>query len=720
MLFGHVRNCATLQLGEVEVSTIMSSKKGKGKNDEILEQEDILQALVITDSFNRKFAPLSIEKPRVILPLVNTPLIDYTLEFLISSGVQEIFVFCCAHAEQIKNHINSSKWNQSSSPCTVTVIVSDTCTSMGDAIREMESKKGVLRSHFILVNGDVVSNMQLKAVVESHKKRCQEDKSTVMTLIHKRAKPGHRTRNKEEEFLIVTEKLGRVINFQKIKGKKKLKLPVNLFQEHSAMTVRHDLIDTHICVCSPRVIELFVDNFDYKSKEDFIRGILINEEIEGNKLFLNVIENEYAARVSSLPLYDSISKDVINRWAFPVVPENMAVNGEGYSLRRHNQYLAKDVTLGRDCILEEDVVVGSDTWIGDGTVISHSVIGTGCRIGKNVRLENAYLWENVTVEDDCSVSFSILCDSVSVASGSTIENGCLLSFGVKVGPAVSIPPGTLITRIYQSQVSQLSDDFAEPETPTSPVNDEAPFDHSVVGKEGEGHVWVQSRSSEDDEDEEEDLTQQLLGLNISQESFNEDDEEESEEDSDEGSDLSPCPSPPPDDTALFYSEVQESIQRTVEENVKVDNLILEINSSKHAYNISIKELNQLVMKAVLELPHNNGLLEPTPLLQAMRKLVKKLSPMFQNYFKNAESQLDCLTVIEQHCTTNSSTYSILPNLVMLLYEEDIIAEDVILHWFKSPCRLDDETKRNHEKVLKLVTPFVTWLQEADEESDEED
>lgn len=45
------------------------------------------------------------------------------------------------------------------------------------------------------------------------------------------------------------------------------------------MTVRHDLIDTHICVCSPRVIELFVDNFDYKSKEDFIRGILINEEV---------------------------------------------------------------------------------------------------------------------------------------------------------------------------------------------------------------------------------------------------------------------------------------------------------------------------------------------------------------------------------------------------------------------------------------------------------
>lgn len=46
------------------------------------------------------------------------------------------------------------------------------------------------------------------------------------------------------------------------------------------MTVRHDLIDTHICVCTPRVVELFVDNFDYKTKNDFIRGLLINEEVK--------------------------------------------------------------------------------------------------------------------------------------------------------------------------------------------------------------------------------------------------------------------------------------------------------------------------------------------------------------------------------------------------------------------------------------------------------
>ena len=42
---------------------------------------------------------------QALLPLVNVPLLDYTIEFLVEAGVQEIFVFCCAHADQIKRHL---------------------------------------------------------------------------------------------------------------------------------------------------------------------------------------------------------------------------------------------------------------------------------------------------------------------------------------------------------------------------------------------------------------------------------------------------------------------------------------------------------------------------------------------------------------------------------------------------------------------------------------
>ena len=42
---------------------------------------------------------------QVLLPVANGTLLDYTLEFLCSGGVQETFIFCCHHADQVKDHL---------------------------------------------------------------------------------------------------------------------------------------------------------------------------------------------------------------------------------------------------------------------------------------------------------------------------------------------------------------------------------------------------------------------------------------------------------------------------------------------------------------------------------------------------------------------------------------------------------------------------------------
>lgn len=64
-----------------------------------------LQAVILADSFNKRFQVLCIDRPRCLLPLLGTPLLAWTLESLILSGVKEVIVFCGVHAEAIKEWV---------------------------------------------------------------------------------------------------------------------------------------------------------------------------------------------------------------------------------------------------------------------------------------------------------------------------------------------------------------------------------------------------------------------------------------------------------------------------------------------------------------------------------------------------------------------------------------------------------------------------------------
>lgn len=71
------------------VITMGPTKKG----GERLEARNVLQAVLLADSFTQKFRPITVEKPKVLLPLVNVPMIEYTLEWLALNKVEEVFSF---------------------------------------------------------------------------------------------------------------------------------------------------------------------------------------------------------------------------------------------------------------------------------------------------------------------------------------------------------------------------------------------------------------------------------------------------------------------------------------------------------------------------------------------------------------------------------------------------------------------------------------------------
>lgn len=691
----------------------MSSKKKKseGRSGDSVEQAaEIFQAVILSDSFNFRFLPITLETPRVLLPLVNVPLLDYTIEFLVEAGVQEIFVFCSAHADQVKKHISQSKWTGARSPCDVKTIVVEDCFSVGDALREID-RQSLLKSDFVLVSGDVVSNMKLEQVFQEHKERRNIDRSSLMTMVFKVANPGHRARCQEEDLIVaMNSRTGRILHCEKTASKKRFSFPLSLFNGNESLQIRYDLLDCNICICSTTVPQLFTDNFDYQTRDDFVKGILVNEEIMGNQIHSFLISDKYAARVSNPYMYDTISKDILSRWAYPITPDNSVFFMEfSYSFTRHNVYLDTELSLARDCILEENVLISKGTSVGAGTVITNSVIGRNCVIGDSVQLDGVHLWDNVTVEDGCKISEAILCKNVHIKRNVTISSGSLISFNVVVGPDLVLQPGVKITRKKQRKENDSDFGMEQPLQERSAPYEDDGFIPEEVGVEGRGFTWRPDADSDDDKEEVQDI------WGIERISSSEDDVSSVSSNQDSAPE-----SPPPEDSRLFYTEVLESIRNGVANNVVPENIILEINASKLAYDETCQELNQAVVKSLLESCLSDPSLSKQDHSKNLKKTTEDLLPVISKYIKTADGQRDALNATEEFFLQTMWAAPLFQVFLHMLYDKEVLEESVILHWYLHRRGDISCFEPQRKKLREQISRFITWLQEAEEESDEED
>ncbi|OVA08182.1 Nucleotidyl transferase [Macleaya cordata] len=123
----------------------MAQKKGARVSEDAEELAHVpLQAVLLADSFAQKFRPITLERPKVLLPLVNIPMIDYSLAWLESAGVEEVFVFCCAHSKQVIDYIENSQW-LSLPKFSVATIESHDSVRTGDALRLIYERNVVYR-----------------------------------------------------------------------------------------------------------------------------------------------------------------------------------------------------------------------------------------------------------------------------------------------------------------------------------------------------------------------------------------------------------------------------------------------------------------------------------------------------------------------------------------------------------------------------------------------
>ncbi|KAG6399642.1 hypothetical protein SASPL_141123 [Salvia splendens] len=760
---------------------------------------DPLQAILLADSFATLFRPITLERSKVLLPLVNAPMIEYTLVWLESAGVEEVFVFCCAHSKQVIEYLEKSNWlNQPN--FSVSTIESYNAMSAGDALR-LIYEKNVVHGDFVLVTGDTVSNMPLTQALKEHKERKKRDSNAVMTMVIKQSKPSpitHQSRLGTEELFMAIDPETKELLYYEDKAdtsKGTLTLDRTMLLDRSSISFHNDkqaLVDCYIDICSPEVLSLFTDNFDYQHlRRHFVKGLLVDDEgvhlidgqdevgdsvkvfsvellklakskylalsdtksfkpmpccilwhsrivLMGYKIFTHEIHSSYAARVENYRSYDTISKDIIQRWTYPLVPDIQFLQNSLTKLERRGTYRASDVGLSRSAKMGPFTVIGSRTTIGKHSEVSNSVIGEDCVIGSNVSIDGCYIWNKVNIEDGCRLKHAIVCDGVTMKSGAVLEAGVVLSFKVIIGQNFVVPAYSKVS-LLQQPVRQDSDeeleyadnssgnieitsvpnttDVLEEELRTE-VSDLQIQAASEVG--GAGFIWsfgekgleeewrhsvapisadrlleiIKSATDElDTSNEESNILPPSGELGL-----------DSGNESDDGR----------DDHAHFEREVEATFLRAIHENVEEDHIIIEVNSLRLSYNMASTDcagaLFYAMMKYAVDTPHDSA----GELLKITNGVIGKWEKLLKYYLPSLDEEIEVILKFEEMCLESTKEYAnLFSQILHLLYDKDILQEDGILRWESEKEQADESDK----VFVKKAEKFLQWLKDASEEED---
>ena len=568
-------------------------------------------------------------------------------------------------------------------------------------MRDLDNRD-LITGDFLLVSGDVVSNMSIEPALAKHRARREKNKDAIMTMVLREAGVGHRTKSKgSRPVFVIDPNAERCLYYEEMgsrRGRSRhITLDPELLTSNAEIDVRDDLIDCHIDICTLDVLAQWSDNFDFQSlRKSFLHGVLKDYETYGKTVHTYIVTDQYAARVKSLRAYNAVSKDVMGRWAYPLCPDSNLVPDQSYCFGKGKVYREDTVNIRGASVMK--TVIGSQTSVGEGSVVTGSTIGRRCKIGKNVIIEGAYIWDDVIVGEGSIIRESIVANDTTIGNNCTVESGALLSFGVQLPDHIGISMDRKIDRHQASFFDNRADPDPEDSDSSSVASSRLIYRHLSASSSASSISTLVSSDN---------------NLGPARESSR-----RGSFRSDRSDDVA--------ETRDFHVEATASVLDGLQKGDPADTIIIELNGYRMSTNASQHEVRKAVVAAFMRRVSNLSAGDNTSGMsarEAVREVFGKYRglverTMFDKDVDEKGDQVDFLLLLQKEVLGRPNGNQLLLFVSNELYDSEIIEEDGFLQWWDSERSVQGEMG----KVRDLTGKFITFLREAEEEdeSDEDD
>ena len=330
-----------------------------------------MKAVVLVGGEGTRLRPLTETVPKPLLPLVDRPILDHVLDHLVAHGVREVIM----SSPYLENTFHPFIEARGGDPA-ITWVTEPEPLGTGGAIVSALDHLG--DEPFFALNGDILTDLDLTAMLASHRER-----GAVVTIAL------HHVEDARAFGLVATDRTGRVTEFRE-------KPPDPTPGDINAGTY---VVDPSALRAWPAGIYLWIEGEVFPA---LIRDGAAVYGFDAGAYWLDLGTPEQYLR-AHVDLLEGRVRGISYEapWVAPDASVDPAarlgrsvVIGEGVRVGARAE--VDDTVLLARSVVEEDAhvvrsIVGARGIVGRGATLVDSVLGEGARVPPGVRLEGARL-----------------------------------------------------------------------------------------------------------------------------------------------------------------------------------------------------------------------------------------------------------------------------------------------------------------------------------------
>jgi mannose-1-phosphate guanylyltransferase len=348
-----------------------------------------MRALVLVGGEGTRLRPLTLTQPKPALALVDRPFIRYLVDWVGRHGVDEVIMACGFRADDLRAALGDAVPGGPS----IVYIQEEEPLGTAGPIR-LAAEKGLLDERFLVLNGDLLSDLDLTALQRAH-----AETGAVTTLAL------HPVEDPSSYGLVRRHEGGEVAGF---------------LEKPDPSEVDTDEVNAGAYVIEPSVIELIPGGRPVSIERE------IFPQLVGHGLYGLRLEG-YWMDIGTPERYLQASWDIIEG---TVETEVEATGGP---------WIAAGVDVSDYASVAPRTVLRSGTRIDDGAVISESVLLDGCTVGADAEVTGSILARRVEVGDGATVGAgSVIGERARVEAGAVVAEGSRVAPDAVVGPEVTV------------------------------------------------------------------------------------------------------------------------------------------------------------------------------------------------------------------------------------------------------------------------------------------